>query len=81
MSIKVDEVLATKDDKERAIKMIDMFNKSTSYMDNISIEEQLKLEEGYTDVVHGLIYAFGECLDNNVVTNAKEFYDLERKLV
>jgi len=73
MAIKVDKTLAIKDDKERAKAMILMFNRSTEYMDSLPIEKQEELSEGYQDVVNGLIYAFGECLESKVATMQKSF--------
>jgi len=75
VKMKLAEILKLPPGKEKAKHMIDLFDRSTEYLNKQTHERQLELEQEYSNVVDGLTEVYNECFKHNFCRNAVEFYE------
>ncbi len=75
VKMKLADILKLEPGKTKAKHMIDLFDRSTKYLNNQTHERQLELYDEYGKVVDGLTEVYEECFKHNFCRNAIEFYE------
>ena len=73
--MKLAEILKLPPGIDKGKHMIDLFDRSTEYLNKQTLSKQEELDSEYGKVVDGLTEVYNECSKHNFCRDAVEFYE------